>query len=39
MAAVIPGAALIIMPETGHFVPFAQPEEFNRIVLEFLTAE
>jgi len=36
MAALIPGAELVIMPDTGHFAPFAQPEEFSRIVLEFL---
>lgn len=36
MAKLIPGAELVIMPGTGHFAPFAQPEEFNRIVLDFL---
>ncbi len=36
MAALIPGAELVIMPGTGHFAPFAQPAEFNRIVLAFL---
>jgi pimeloyl-ACP methyl ester carboxylesterase len=38
MAALIPGAELRIMPGTGHFAPFEQPQEFNRIVLEFLAA-
>jgi pimeloyl-ACP methyl ester carboxylesterase len=38
MAALIPGSHLVIMPGTGHFAPFQQPEEFTRIVLEFLTA-
>lgn len=38
MAALIPGAKLRIMPGTGHFAPFEQPQEFNRIVLEFLGA-
>jgi pimeloyl-ACP methyl ester carboxylesterase len=38
MAELIPGAELVVMPGTGHFAPFAQPEEFNRIVLEFLQA-
>lgn len=38
MAALIPGAELVIMPGTGHFAPFAQPTEFNRIVLEFLAS-
>jgi pimeloyl-ACP methyl ester carboxylesterase len=36
LADLIPGAELIIMPDTGHFARFAKPEEFNRIVLEFL---
>jgi pimeloyl-ACP methyl ester carboxylesterase len=38
MAELIPGAQLVIMPGTGHFAPLAQPDEFNRIVLEFLQA-
>lgn len=38
MAALIPGAELAIMPGTGHFAPFEQPEAFNAIVLEFLRA-
>ena len=36
MAELIPGATLVLMPGTGHFAMFEQPEEFNRIVLEFL---
>ena len=36
MAALIPDSHLVIMPGTGHFAPFEQPEEFNCIVLEFL---
>ncbi|MFT4038673.1 MAG: alpha/beta fold hydrolase [Thermomicrobiales bacterium] len=36
MAALIPGAELVIMPGTGHFAPFEQPEEFTRIVEAFL---
>jgi pimeloyl-ACP methyl ester carboxylesterase len=36
MAELIPGAELVIMPGVGHFAPIQQPEEFNRIVLEFL---
>jgi len=39
MATLIPGAELVIMPGTGHFAPFAQPAEFNRIVLAFLASE
>lgn len=38
MAALIPGSTLVIMPGTGHFAPFEQPEAFNRIVLEYLAA-
>lgn len=36
MAMLIPGAELMIMPDTGHFAMFEQPEEFSRITLEFL---
>lgn len=36
MAGLIPDSQLIIMPGTGHFTPFEQPDAFNRIVLEFL---
>jgi pimeloyl-ACP methyl ester carboxylesterase len=32
----IPNATLILMPDVGHFAPVQQPEEFNRIVLEYL---
>ena len=39
MADLIPGAELVVMPGTGHFAPWAQPAEFNRIVLDFLAAE
>lgn len=39
MALVIPSAELLIMPDTGHFAMMEQPEEFNRIVLEFLGGE
>lgn len=38
MAALIPGSRLVIMPGTGHFAPFEQPDEFNRIVQEFIAA-
>lgn len=38
MAAWIPGAELVIMPNTGHFALYEQPEEFNRIVLDFLAS-
>jgi pimeloyl-ACP methyl ester carboxylesterase len=36
LAELIPGAELVLIPGTGHFAPFARPEEFNRIVLAFL---
>jgi pimeloyl-ACP methyl ester carboxylesterase len=36
MALLIPGAELVIMPDTGHFAAFEQPEEFARIVLDYL---
>lgn len=36
MALLIPGAELKIMPDTGHFALFEQPEEFTQIVLDFL---
>ncbi|MFN8590818.1 MAG: alpha/beta hydrolase [Thermomicrobiales bacterium] len=36
MGTLIPGAELVVIPDTGHFAPFARPEEFNRIVLAFL---
>lgn len=39
MALVIPSAELLIMPDTGHFAMMEQPDEFTRIVLEFLGGE
>jgi len=39
LAALIPGAELIIMPGTGHFAPFAQPAVFDQIVLDFLQGD
>src|SRR5438067_1632750 len=33
----IPGAMLIVYDNTGHSVPWEQPERFNRDVLDFLT--
>jgi pimeloyl-ACP methyl ester carboxylesterase len=38
MALLIPEAELEIMPDTGHFALFEQPEEFSRIVLDFLAS-
>ncbi len=36
MALLIPDAELVIMPDTGHFALFEQPEEFTQIVLDYL---
>ena len=36
MAGLIPGATLTLIPGTGHFAPWEKPEEFNKIILEFL---
>lgn len=33
----IPDAALVLMPDTGHFAMFEQPDEFNAIVLAYLS--
>ena len=38
IAELIPDAELILMPGTGHFALFEQPEEFSRIVLDFLAS-
>ena len=36
MAGMIPSAELLLMPGTGHFAMWEQPDEFNRIVLDYL---
>ncbi len=36
MAAGIPGAKKVILPGCAHLLNMERPEEFNRIVLEFL---
>ncbi|MEZ4658189.1 MAG: alpha/beta hydrolase [Caldilineaceae bacterium] len=36
MAGLIPGAELILIPETGHFAMWEKTEEFNQIVLDYL---
>jgi len=36
MAERIPGAELVLFPETGHFYFYEQPEESARVVTEFL---
>jgi pimeloyl-ACP methyl ester carboxylesterase len=38
MALLIPSATLEIMPDTGHFVLFEHPDEFSRIVKDFLAS-
>lgn len=39
LAARIPGARLATLPNGGHFVPHVHPDEYNRIVLQFLTED
>jgi pimeloyl-ACP methyl ester carboxylesterase len=39
MAALIPGAELVLIPGTGHFAPLAKPVVFNQIVVDFLTGK
>lgn len=34
----IPGARLIVFDNVGHMVPQQRPDDFNKVVLEFLTA-
>lgn len=34
----IPNSALVLMPDTGHFAMFEQPDEFNAIVLAYLSS-
>lgn len=36
MALLIPGAELVLLPGTGHFAMFEQPELFNQTVLDYL---
>ena len=36
MALLMPNAELKLMPDTGHFAMFEQPDEFNTIVMDFL---
>ncbi len=38
LAELIPDAQLAILPDTGHAVPYERPDEFNRLVLNFLMA-
>ena len=38
MATAIPGAQLAIEPNTSHFAMLQNPAQFNKILLDFLTA-
>jgi pimeloyl-ACP methyl ester carboxylesterase len=38
MKRVIPAAGLVVVPKTGHTINLEEPESFNRIVSDFLTA-
>ena len=38
MALLIPGAELVLMPGAGHFAMFAQPGQFNQIVMDDLAS-
>ena len=33
----IQGSRLVVVPDAGHNVMFERPEQFNRLVLDFLT--
>lgn len=37
MAGLIPTAKLLLIPGTGHFAMWEKPEEFNQIVLDYLS--
>ena len=39
LSKMIPGAKLVIMPDTGHFAPFEKPAEFTKIVLDYLKTQ
>ena len=36
VAARIPGAQLVVMPDVGHSAPWERPDDFNRAVLGFI---
>jgi pimeloyl-ACP methyl ester carboxylesterase len=38
MASLIPGAKLAIIPDTGHFAIFEKPDEFTKMVLDYLAS-
>ncbi len=33
----VPGARKVVIPDVAHMVSMEKPEEFNRVVLEFLS--
>ncbi len=39
MAALVPGAKLVILPGVSHFAMWQKPDEFNQAVLDFLLAK
>lgn len=36
--ALIPGASLVVVPDSRHALPAEKPAEFNQLILDFLTA-
>lgn len=36
LARSIPGAQLVVLPGVSHFAPLQRPEQFNRVMLDFL---
>ena len=34
----IPGSGLAVIPQSGHAINLEEPDLFNRLVLDFLTA-
>jgi pimeloyl-ACP methyl ester carboxylesterase len=36
MAAAIPGARLVVIEDSGHFLPLEQPEAFTRVLREWM---
>ena len=39
VARAIPGARLLVVPDSGHATPYDQPGLFNRVVLEFIASQ
>jgi pimeloyl-ACP methyl ester carboxylesterase len=36
LAHAIPGARLVVIPDSGHATPYDQPDRFNAVVMEFI---